>query len=142
VARRRFVISFLTLLLFGCATGPEFADSQNSIPTQRPDSARIFVYRLPAFLAAAVQPEVMLDGSPIGTARPGGVFFVDVKPGRHVVSVKGDDELILPLSSRAGGTQYVRLMFEPAVWTSNFRPVLVDEEIALHEMKSLALIQE
>ena len=137
-----YLLSFLILALFGCATGPKLADSQSLIPAQLPTSSRVFVYRLPALQGAAIQPAVMLDGTPVGKARPGGVFFVDVEPGQHIVSVKGDDELILPLVARAGGIQYVRLMIEPATWTTNIRPVLVEEEIASHEMKSLALIRE
>jgi hypothetical protein len=125
--------------LVATTTVPKFTDSQTLIPVQQPDSARIFVYRLPYLRGVALEPAVLVDGAPVGTARAGGVFFVDVGPGRHVVSVKGDDELILPLTARADGVQYVRLGVEPGTWTANFRPVLVEEEIALHEMKSLAL---
>jgi hypothetical protein len=125
-------------LLVGCASGPKFSDQTANIEPLRPDYARIYLYRLPALLGAAIQPAVLLDGKKVGFAVPGGVFFVDVAPGKHIVSVTSDNELILPLNTAANETKYIRLTVEPSTWTSNIRPVAVDTEIGQHEVRDLS----
>jgi Protein of unknown function (DUF2846) len=135
-------LATVAVLLVGCATGPKFSDQATKIKPLPPDQTRIYVYRLPALLGAAIQPAVLLDGERVGSAVPGGVFFVDVAPGRHILSVTSDTELILPLNAIANETKYVRLMVEPSTWTTNIRPVAVDTEIGQHEIRDLSWIRQ
>jgi hypothetical protein len=138
----RLTVLLSALFLCSCATGPKFSDVEHRLAPSRSDAARIYIYRLSALLGAAIQPAVLLDGRRVGASVPGGVFFVDVEPGKHVVSIKSDDELILPVTAVAGRVYYVRMMVEPSTWTTNVRPVLVEEDIGQHEIRSLSLVQE
>lgn len=135
---RAVVILLLVALVSSCASGPKLAEAQAKFPPLAKDAGRIFLYRLPALHGAAIQPPVMIDNKQVGTSKSGGAFFADLMPGHHVVSIKGDDELILPFDVASGQVLYVRMMVEPATWTANIRPVLVEEEIARHELQALS----
>ena len=89
------------VLLAGCASGPKYAEVADSFTTLDPAQGRIYIYRTTA-LGAAVQPQVMLDGTVVGKAVPKGFFFVDVEPGDHKIltSTEVDRTLSLVVDKR------------------------------------------
>lgn len=97
------------LLVAGCATGPSLEKMQASVPQATADRGRIFLYRTNSPFGAGVQPSVMLDNIEVGDAVPGGVFFCDVAPGPHVISVTTEVEKVANLDMAAGQVTYVRM---------------------------------
>lgn len=96
-------------LVAGCATGPSLQQSQANVPDMAPDRARIFLYRTNSPFGAAIQPSVKLDNAVVGEAVPGGVFFCDVPPGHHVVSVTTEAEKIANIDIAAGQASYIKM---------------------------------
>jgi hypothetical protein len=90
------------LLVGGCATGPSLENLQANVAQVAPDRGRIFLYRINSPFGAAMQPSVKLDNVDVGDAVPGGVFFCDVAPGPHVISVTTEVERIANLMMAAG----------------------------------------
>src|SRR5262249_8722114 len=81
--RKLLAIGLLALMsvLAGCASGPQFSKSQSSaLFTPPAGKTRIFFYRATT-LGFAIQPDIALNGTVVGSAVPMGIFFVDREPG-------------------------------------------------------------
>jgi hypothetical protein len=97
------------LLASGCATGPSLEQLRASIPEAAPNRARVFLYRNSSPFGADVQPSVKFDNAVVSRAVPGGVFFCDVAPGHHVVSITTEVEKLATLDIAAGQVSYVKM---------------------------------
>src|SRR5512134_1823257 len=96
------------LWLAGCAaTGPKGSEisSLNPLP---PGSGRIVFLRSDSIVGAAIQPDIRLDDKVVGQSRPGGFFYVDVAPGKHVAAASTETTSRLEVDVAPGQTQYVR----------------------------------
>lgn len=83
----RFII-LLSLLLAGCATGPQYADIQANIHPVAPDKGRIYFYRTAWPPAVGMQPVIYVNGKAVGKSQPDGFFFIDVEPGNVRVEIE------------------------------------------------------
>jgi hypothetical protein len=123
-------------LVAGCATGgPKYKEMSQGLTTPQPGTERIWFYRT-AVLGAAVQPKVKLNGEVVGSAVPGGFFYVDRSPGDYTVTTATELEKKLTFTLEQGQPRYVRLDISIGFFVGHVYAVLVDEEKAKEEMES------
>jgi len=125
------------LLLTGCATGPKHSEVASSIPALKADQGRVYFYRT-AIMGAAVQPDVRLNGTVVGSAVPGGFFFVDQAPGACEVSTSTEVEKKLTFTLAAGDTRYVRLNMNFGLLVGRVVPELAPAAEATKEIADLS----
>lgn len=102
-------IAVVLLGLGACATGPTLQESRAKVPSVPADQGRIYFYRTASPFGSAIQPSVRLDGVGVGESIPNGVFFCDVAPGRHTVSVETEVEKSAEVEVAAGQSSYVKM---------------------------------
>jgi len=130
----------LIALVAACATGgPKYKEMSQSLTTPQPGTERIWFYRTSA-LGAAVQPAVKLNGEVVGSAVPGGFFYVDRAPGDYTVTTATELEKKLTFTLEQGQPRYVRLDISMGFFVGHVYAVLVDEARAKKEMDSTTYI--
>jgi hypothetical protein len=124
-------------LVAGCAAtgGPKYKEMSQGIATPQPGTERIWFYRT-TFLGFAVQPDVKLNGEVVGSAVPGGFFYVDRSPSDFTVTTATEVEKKLTFALEQGQPRYVRLDMSMGFFLGHVYAVLVDEEKAKKEMES------
>src|SRR5262252_4587989 len=125
-------------LLAGCATGgARYADVNVGAPKLAPDRGRIYFYRSAALVGVVVQPDIKLNGESVGSAAPGGFFFVDRPRGNYVASSATEVESKLAFTLAAGETKYVRTSITPGIIVGHMNFELVGKADAEGELASL-----
>jgi len=124
-------------ILAGCATGgARYADVNVGAPKLAPDRGRIYFYRT-SILGLAVQPDIKLNGESVGSAAPGGFFFVDRPRGNYVASSTTEVESKLAFALAAGETKYVRTSISPGIIVGHMNFELISKSVAEGELASL-----
>lgn len=99
----------VVLLLQGCAaTGPKGSEMATTLSSVPPGYGRIVFFRSGSFVGGGVQPDIRVDGQVVGQSKPGGFFYADVAPGKHVASASTETTANLEIQVVAGQTHYVR----------------------------------
>ena len=89
-------------LLAGCATGgARYADVNVGAPKLAPDRGRVYFYRT-SILGFAIQPDIKLNGQSVGSAAPGGFFFVDRARGNYEASSATEVESMAVIGETRG----------------------------------------
>src|SRR5262245_55424597 len=127
------------LLLTGCASGPRYSTVASTFTTLDSQKGRIYFYR-PSAMAAAVQPDIKLNGEKVGTAKPHGFYFVDRDPGSYEVTAATETEKKLTFVLDPSQERYVRLKIQMGILMGRIVPELVDRTEATAEMKDLSYI--
>jgi len=125
------------MVLGGCASGPQFNTVQNSIAPLAAGKGRIFIYRSTS-LGAAVQPDIHLNGTVVGTSKGNGIFYVDHDPGNIEVVIGTEVEKHLTFTLNAGDVRYVKCGVELGILAARIVPTLVDAKDAAKEINDLA----
>jgi hypothetical protein len=120
-------------LMAGCASGPKYSQYKASIPPLAQDKGRIYFYRNSA-LGAAIQPAVRLNDQAVGTASPGGFFYVDRTPGDYKVVTTTEVERTLSLNLETNQTRYVRLDVSMGFFVGHIYPVLVENTVGENQI--------
>ena len=95
-------------LLSGCAaSGRSYTAVSSELPSIKENGCRVVFYRTDSMVGAALQPEIRLDHQVVGKSQPGGFFYVDTSPGRHVATSQTETEAALEFDVQAGQTVYV-----------------------------------
>ena len=131
-------IIILAISLGGCASGIKHSDMEASIPTIQADQGRIYFMRSASVLGAAIQPAIRLDGTEVGTSKPGGFFYVDIKPGNHEVMCSTEAERKLTFTLDKGEIKYVRTSIGMGFIAGHVIPELVGKEEAQKELPDLS----
>ena len=135
------LVSVVCALLVGCATGPTYSSLQTEFPRVASGQGRVFFYRNALYAGAVFKPDILIDGQRVGSAVPGGVFFVDLPPGAH--SVFCDQQEIADMHLVAGETRYVSLDLYSGDWGLwHVRPILVDPDQGSQEILGLSYIHQ
>lgn len=103
----RFALAAAAVLVAGCATGVKYDAMASSIPTIKSGEGRIYFFR-PSTFGLAVQPEIRLNGVPVGQSKANGFFYVDRPAGNYVASASTETEKSLSFALQPGETRYVR----------------------------------
>jgi len=106
VRTRNCALGLLALGLSACASGESLTESAQRIPAVQKNEGRIVVYRK-TVLGAAVQPKVLVNGVETDKCQPKKVFFVDVAPGKNVLTAQTENKASLEVDVKAGQTAYV-----------------------------------
>jgi hypothetical protein len=105
-------------------------------PKLAPDRGRVYFYRT-SILGLAVQPDIKLNGESVGSAAPGGFFFVDRPRGNYVASSTTEVESKVAFALAAGETKYVRTSISPGIIVGHMNFELVSKSVAEGELASL-----
>lgn len=132
----RLLLVLLATVVSGCASGPKYSEIKNSIPALDPEQGRIFFYR-PSAIGAAIQPNILVNGSVVGEMVPLGFFYVDRSPGNYVVTARTESEATLQLTLQPSQTQYVKGSISLGILVGRPNLSLVDQTNALIEMQDL-----
>jgi hypothetical protein len=125
-------------LLAGCATGgARYADVNVGAQKLAPDRGRVYFYRSAAIVGVVVQPDIKLNGESVGSAAPGGFFFVDRPRGNYVASSTTEVESKLAFTLAAGETKYVRTSISPGIIVGHMNFELISKSVAEGELASL-----
>lgn len=126
------------LLIAGCASGPKYSEMSKTIPALKAGEGRIIFFRSSSMMGAAIQPEIRLNGTVVGTSQPGGFFYVDRPAGSYSVASASEVEKTLSLTLAAGETKYVRSSVSFGVAVGRIQLQLEDPKVAQAELDSLS----
>ena len=132
----RIALLLLAAALAGCASGPKYADVKGSIPELAADQGRIYFYR-PSAMGAAIQPNILLNGTVVGEMVPQGFFFVDRAPGIYLATARTESEASVQIPLSANDTKYVRGSISLGIFVGRPNLDLVDKADALSELDYL-----
>jgi hypothetical protein len=139
--KRRIALTALlaaAALLGGCASGPKYADVAQSIAPLKPGEGRIFFFRSSSMLGAAIQPDVRLNGTVVGSSKPGGFFYVDRPAGTYTAATSTETEKTLSFALAASETKYVRTAPSFGVMVGRINVELEDPQKAQAEIETLS----
>lgn len=97
----RILLTAAAVLLAGCSSTPVEPGSAKRVPADRvyayqaavPGGATLLVSRDNGFWASGgCMTTVLIDGKKVARINTGEVVKFQVKPGRHIVGIAGDDE--------------------------------------------------
>lgn len=118
----------------GCATGPKFGDTTQTILPLNPAQGRIFIYRVePA--AAFLRPDVMLNAEKVGDAIALGFFYVDRPPGAYEIVTTTEVKKSLSFMLEPGQTRFVRLNVSVGLLVGHIYPEAVTPLIGEIQLK-------
>lgn len=120
------VLALSALFMSGCASGPSFSEYKSSLPALKPGQGRLYFYRT-AVMGAAIQPDVRVNGTVVGSAKPKGFFYYDCAPGEYSVETSTEVTRKLSLLVTAGQERYVRLSISMGFMVGHVYPELVDD---------------
>jgi hypothetical protein len=136
------LFSIIGLLMVSCATsGPKYSEMADSTPQLTGANGRVYIYRTSA-LGAAIQPDVVLDGTVVGKAVAKGFFYVDCAAGNHRIATSTEVERELTFGLDEGQTRYVRLDVSMGFFVGHVYPNLVEPEEAKSEIENCHYIGE
>lgn len=92
----------------------------------RPDMCGLYVYRSGSH-GGGMELELLLDGHPFGRTDGGDYIFTWVQPGAHSLASRGDDDMQLNFSAKAGSLVFVRQEGEMGYWAFASKLTLVGE---------------
>lgn len=107
--KKILLIIATTLSMIGCASVPMGDASHDAAlkKFQPPQSkAGIYIYRNES-IGAAVTMDVEIDGSPIGSTAANTYLYKVVKPGRHLVTSKSENDDTIEINVEKGTLTYL-----------------------------------
>ncbi len=132
-----FMVGFVFVVFTGCATtGPKFMELSQQHTQIPSNTGRIYFYRT-AILGAALQPDVKVNGDPVGSAVPNGFFYVDLKPGNYEIMTSTEVDRKLSLTMEKAQTRYVRLNVSMGFFVGHVYPELIDPDEGKKDMQNL-----
>lgn len=127
---KKLAASLVLIFAFGCASvpmGDAKRDAELKAFQAKPDSSGIYVYRNETF-GAAVYMDVELDGRHIGRTASKVYLYSDVKPGKHTVTSRAENEDTLELETVAGKLYYVWQEVKMGLWSGRSKLHLMGDE--------------
>jgi len=129
---RRVFLTMLAALMIAwlasCASGSGYRGEATTLPPLSPDLSRVFVYRLADVTGAWTQPIILMNGTAIGKAVPGGYHFRDVVPGSYLIETTTEPGNGAGITVGPGAVAYVRLN---NVFDGTFR--IIPEAVGVRE---------
>lgn len=114
--------------------GPLIASPAASAPL---GDARIYFYRGSSIMGLAIQPEIRLDGVPVGRSQRGTWFYVDRPAGAYTASSSTEAESALALDVLPGQAYYVESSIAPGFLVGRVNLTSQGEAVAEREIASL-----
>ncbi len=137
---RKFIATLLfTSALTACAEGPSFQEKSASIAPLEKGMSRIFVYRLPHFYQAALQPPVKIENARTGNCQLNSVFYIDVPRGKYVLSATTENTSEVAIDTTKDNITYIRCSVLPGIVIGRARVFEVAPDIGAAEIQKLVL---
>ncbi|CAG0941796.1 DUF2846 domain-containing protein [Geobacter sp.] len=140
------MVVLLAGLCTGCATtGPMYSTVRNSMPILSQELGRIIFYRPDTLFGAGMRPDILLDGRKVGASRRGTVFYVDVEPGTHHITVPAvmyPGESKIDIALRQNETVYVKTSIGGSSFGGRTNVEVVDSAKASAEIDHLVFVAE
>ena len=132
------ILVIAAVLLGGCASsGPKLAEIKTTMTPLAADQGRVYFYRSSSMFGAAIQPDIRLNGEVVGSSKPGGFFYKDVKGGNQTVSTSTEVERQLTFTLAPKETRYVRTSPSLGLLVGRVQPELVPQAEAEKEIADL-----
>jgi hypothetical protein len=131
--------TLLALIITGCASGPRYSALHSTESPVPAGDGRIYIYRT-AIFGAAVQPDVKINDQVVGSAVPGGYFFVDRPAGNYQISSSTEVKRTLSLTLDPAQERYVRLNISMGFFVGHVWPELIENQEAEKEIKDCHFI--
>lgn len=139
---------FLITSVTGCEIfiqdrfGPKYSTSRGTIAPLASEEGRIMFYRPGSFLwyGDTERPDILLDGHKVGISRPGTVFYVDVEPGKHHVTIPAavyPRQVSVNVKISKGETVYVMNYVGLSMFAGDMKIEIVDPEQARTDIDDL-----
>jgi len=93
----------------------------------RPEWCGMYVFR-EGSLGGSTELELTLDGYLIGATAGGDYLFTWLRPGKHTLASRTDEDMALSFQAKAGGLVFIRQEGEMGYWTFASRLTLVSAE--------------
>jgi len=136
---RTICAMLVCIALGGCATGgTKFSEMRTASPRLQGGYARIYFYRSGTPVGVAVQPSIKINGTEVGTAIPGGFFFVDRAVGKYEITATTEVEEKINVALAPGETKYVQFYLTPGILVGHANLNVVSREKAESEMADLS----
>ena len=116
-------------IIAGCASVPRGDVAEDAALTRfdvMPEVAGVYIY-CDEWMGTANAVDIAIDGRPFGQNTSFTFLHADVAPGRHVVTVKAENEDSLPFDAEAGHNYYVLHEVKLGWLTPRAKLQLVDE---------------
>ena len=140
---RLLIISFILLILQGCASVPMASLQKDSDAKQfktSPEKSNIYVYRNETF-GGAIPLTLNLDGRFAGQTGPYTYFFAQVDPGQHEVTSVAEDTSNLRLITEPGKSYFVWQEVKMGLWTARSRLQEVDANTGAAAVQKCKMIE-
>ena len=136
---RTICAMLVCIALGGCATGGmKFTEMRTAGPRLQGGYARIYFYRSGIPVGVAVQPSIKINGAVVGTAIPGGFFFVDRPAGKYEITATTEVEEKINVALAPGETKYVQFYLTPGILVAHANLNVVSQEKAESEIADLS----
>jgi hypothetical protein len=112
-----------------------------SIAPEAPETGRIFFYRFTA-LGAALQPDIVMNGTVIGKSIAQGFFFLDCPPGEYEVMTATEVKRKASFVLDAGQTRYIRFGVSMGFFVGHVYGELVDPQEALPQIQQCKYVED
>lgn len=130
---RTGVVCFVALALSACASGLKFSEVNPTVAPLDLEQGRIFFYR-PSSFAAALRPNVVVNGETVGEAVSWGFFYIDRPPGSYEVVTSTEVKRKVSFVLEPGQTRFVRFSASWGFFLGHVYGELVESDQGLSEI--------
>jgi hypothetical protein len=130
---------FASLLLAGCATGPQYRDYAKTVQPPKEGEGRLWFYRRSVYNGMFNQPMVKVNGVDVAKAQPGCYFFIDRPAGDYEIATSKDADDQARVHVNPGSNTYVKLTLSLHM-TWHLKPSPVSDEIGSKEIQDCELL--
>ncbi|MBL8469576.1 MULTISPECIES: DUF2846 domain-containing protein [Methyloversatilis] len=134
------MIAVATAVLAGCASGPRYTEVRPSMPALGDGKGRILFYRTANVFGSGIQPDVKLNGKVVGSAQPGGFFYMDVPADNYEVVLSTEVDKKLTFALGANEEKCVRLSVGLGVVVYRVYPEMATPETCEKEIPDTSFI--
>ena len=140
------ICAMLVMSLISCAsTGPQYYTVKNNIAELPSERSRLVFYRPDILFGAGGQPNILLDGNKVGRSLRGTIFYVDIEPGKHRITVPAmlyPGETTINIEAMQGEVVYVKTSMGGASFIGRTDVEVIGAEQATKEIESLVFLSE
>lgn len=132
--------------IMGCSIfDSKYANIKKDILPLSKANGRIVFYRPRGFYGWGMRPDIHLNRNKIGRSLPGTIFYVDVNPGKYLISIPtilypGEQTINIEISENE--TAYIKSYMSGSAIGGRTNIEVVNAELAIAEIENLEFITE
>ncbi|WP_125932944.1 DUF2846 domain-containing protein [Kiloniella majae] len=137
---KTFVIFATLMVLAACGANKQAKPITGSLPAISPENSRIYFYRSQVPFLAAIEPEFLVNGKSVGTAKINQVHYRDAQPGNYEIKISSDIENPILILLKPGEARYFKAYGTTSVIRSYHAIKEIPEAEALKEIQGQKLL--